>query len=253
MFPGSFLCSIFADLSIQLVMQLFFEENISEHGFYLGPEESKHLVKVLRKSIGDEVYFTNGKGFLYTCKIERMDLKKTVLSVTKKDFQSPDHFYIHLAIAPTKNQDKMEWMAEKITEIGFNEITFIQTENCERSFLKMERIEKKIISACKQSHKTWKPKINPRRNFAELLQDPQFENFEKYIGHMDHENQPDLFRQASKKSSYLVLIGPEGGFSPEELQLATSNRFKACSLGKYRLRTETAGLVAVHSLNLIQD
>jgi 16S rRNA (uracil1498-N3)-methyltransferase len=234
-------------------MQLFFEEHISENGFDLGPEESKHLVKVLRKSIGDQVYFTNGKGFLYTCKIERLDLKKTELSVINKEYHSPDNFYIHLAIAPTKNQDKMEWMVEKITEIGFNEITFIQTENCERSFLKMDRIEKKIISACKQSHKMWKPVVNPRRNFAEILQDPQFENFQRFIGHVDHENQPNLFGQASKKSSYLVLIGPEGDFSPEEIRMAKGNRFKACSLGRYRLRTETAGMVAVHTLNLVQD
>ena len=234
-------------------MQLFFEENISGKKFELGPEESKHLVKVLRKSIGDQVFFTNGKGFLYTCKIDLLDLKKTILSVISEEFHPPDKYHIHLAIAPTKIQEKMELMVEKITEIGFHEITFIHTENCERSYLKMERIEKKIIAACKQSHKTWKPKINARRDFIDILQDPQFETFQKFIGYVDHENQSHLFAQASKNSSYLVLIGPEGDFSPEEILRAKEYGFKACSLGKYRLRTETAGMVAVHTLNLIQD
>lgn len=234
-------------------MQLFFEEHISGKSFDLGPEESKHMVKVLRKSIGDQVFFTNGKGFLYTCKIDLLDLKKTVLSVINEEYYLPDKYHIHLAIAPTKNQEKMELMVEKITEIGFHEITFIHTENCERSNLKMDRIEKKIISACKQSHKTWKPIVNSRRNYADILQDPKFENFQKYIGHVDHENQSHLFMQASKNSSYLVLIGPEGDFSPEEIQDAKGYGFKACSLGKYRLRTETAGMVAVHTLNLVQN
>lgn len=234
-------------------MQLFFDENISGKNFSLGPEESKHLVKVLRKSTGDQVFFTNGKGFLFTCIIDVLGLKKTVLSVINEEYQAPDLYHIHLAIAPTKNQDKMELMVEKITEIGFHEITFIHSENSERSYLKMERIEKKIISACKQSLKTWKPIVNARKDFADILQDPKFDTFQKFIGYVDHENQSHLFSQASKNSTYLVLIGPEGDFSPQEIQAARGYGFKACSLGKYRLRTETAGMVAIHTLNLLQD
>lgn len=234
-------------------MQLFFHEEITENRLGLGPDESRHLVKALRKTTGDQLFCTNGKGILLTCKIDRIDLKKTVLSVIRREYQPPDDHYIHLAIAPTKNQDKMEWMIEKITEIGFHEITFIKTENSERNYLNVDRLEKKVIAACKQSLKTWKPKINTGRTYAEILKDPQFETFQKFIGYVDHKNQTHLMDQAKKKSSYLVLIGPEGDFSPAEIRLAGEHHVRACSLGRYRLRTETAGMVAVHTLNLIQS
>jgi len=232
-------------------MQLFFQENIPQGGFELASEESKHLVKVLRKSLGDTVFFTDGRGVLYTCQIVDINPKKTKLKVLHQEDLPRDDHYIHLAIAPTKNQERMEWMVEKITEIGFHEITFLNTLNTEKNFLKIERLEKKIISACKQSLKTWKPKLNGVQDYSAFVTSPGFENFEKFIGYVDEENQDYLNNQANKGSSYLVLIGPEGDFSAQEIQQALDAGFRPCSLGKSRLRTETAGLVAVNTLNLI--
>lgn len=232
-------------------MQLFFQEDISEGNFELNAEESRHLIKVLRKSVGDTVFFTNGKGGLYTCRIKDLNLKNAKLEVLEvKNLPQDDH-YIHLAIAPTKNQDRLEWMVEKITEIGFHEITFLYTHNTEKNFLKAERLEKKIVAACKQSLKTWKPRINEAAEFPDFIASPQFKDFQKFIGYVDEENKSYLKDLATKNASYLILIGPEGDFSPKEIQLALETGFLPCSLGKSRLRTETAGLVAVNTLNLI--
>src|SRR5680860_1179076 len=130
-------------------MQLFFQEHVSGTSFELDSQESKQLIKVLLKSVGDLVYITNGKGTLFTCKIEELQLKKTKLSILDQKTQPRDNHYIHLAVAPTKSQERMEWMVEKITEIGIHEISFLNTDNSERSYIKIDRLEKKVISACK--------------------------------------------------------------------------------------------------------
>ncbi|WP_215223699.1 16S rRNA (uracil(1498)-N(3))-methyltransferase [Echinicola shivajiensis] len=231
-------------------MQLFFHKDIQDSTIILSPEESKHLAKVLRKSVGDEVHLTDGLGNLYTCKITEINQKKTILSIIEKESTPADPFHIHLAIAPTKNTDRIEWMLEKITEIGFHELSLLKTDHSERSFLKTERLEKKMISACKQSLKTRVPIINPLRTFSDLIQSTQESDTQKFIAYVDENNQNLLFDLAEKKKSYLVLIGPEGDFSEEEIKLAFDNGFKACSLGHSRLRTETAGLAAVHTLSL---
>jgi len=233
-------------------MQLFFQEDMSQNPFGLGPEESKHLVKVLRKSVGDLVYFTDGRGGLFTCRIEEITPKKTLLSISGTQLIPKDDYHIHLAIAPTKNQDRLEWMVEKITEIGCHEITFLKTAHTEKAYLKLDRLEKKIISACKQSLKSWKPTLNNQMDYGDFISSPQIQSFEKFIAYVDEDNQT-LHTQARRASSYLVLIGPEGDFSQDEIQQAFASGFSSCSLGKSRLRTETAGLVAVHTLNLINQ
>lgn len=232
-------------------MQLFYEEEINGDVFTLDPHESNHLGKVLRKNIGDTVLFTNGKGSLFTCQIEDNNPKKCRLKIVEQLFTPMEKSHIHLAIAPTKNMDRMEWMLEKITEIGFNEITFLKTAHIERSRLKLDRLQKKLISACKQSFKTWLPEINPMVDYEKFISDPDFQAHERFIAYVDKDNNRHLMHQASVGQSYLVLIGPEGDFSPGEITLAINNGFKPCSLGKHRLRTETAGLVAVHTLNLL--
>src|SRR5690606_15054087 len=130
------------------------------------------------------------------------------------------------------------WMVEKITEIGFHELTFLNTDNTEKQFIKFERLEKKIISACKQSLKLWKPKLNGLRDYLGFISDPSFTTFQKFIGYVEQENQSHLMDQAAKQAACLVLIGPEGDFSPNEIQQAIAQGFKPCSLGKSRLRTE---------------
>lgn len=233
-------------------MQLFFQEDMSHSRFELDPEESRHLTKVLRKSVGDTVYFTDGKGGLFACRIEEITSKKTLLSVVDKQSIPHEDFRIHLAIAPTKNQDRLEWMVEKITEIGCHEITFLKTSHTEKTYLKLDRLEKKIISACKQSLKSWKPTLNDQVDYAAFINSPQIQDYQKFIAYVDGTNTA-LHTQAKRASSYLVLIGPEGDFSEDEIQQALAHGFSACSLGKSRLRTETAGLVAVHTLNLINS
>jgi len=231
-------------------MQLFFQKDIQQAPITLSPEESRHLTKVLRKSVGDEVHITDGQGILYTCKISRIDPKKTELQILDQKKSDPDPFHIHLAIAPTKNTDRMEWMLEKITEIGFHELSFIRTNNSERSFLKPDRLEKKVIAACKQSLKTNFPVLNPLTSFEELIIQPEYKSYQKFIAYVDENNQRHLFDLAEKNKSYLILIGPEGDFTPKEIMLAFDHGFQACSLGHSRLRTETAGLAAVHALSL---
>ncbi|SHM92148.1 16S rRNA (uracil1498-N3)-methyltransferase [Cyclobacterium lianum] len=232
-------------------MQLFFEANISGESFELEKKESHHLIKVLRKNKGDTVLFTNGKGSFFTCMIEDNNPKKCRLKIIGQDFFPLEEFHIHLAIAPTKNLDRMEWMMEKITEIGFNEITFLKTTHIERNQVNVDRLTKKLVAACKQSQKAWLPVLNEMVDFADFISDQSFATHERFIAYLDKENSKHLFQLASPNQSYLVLVGPEGDFSPGEITLALEKGFRPCSLGKHRLRTETAGLAVVHSLNLL--
>ncbi|SNS19307.1 16S rRNA (uracil1498-N3)-methyltransferase [Belliella buryatensis] len=234
-------------------MQLFFTEHTNENQFTLDAEESKHLIKVLRKTQGDRVHFTNGKGCLYHCVIIDANPKKATIKIEDREFQPEDDYYIHLAISPTKNSDRMEWMIEKLTEIGVHEITFMESEFSERSHLKLERLEKKIIAASKQSLKTWIPKLNSVRPMEELVQDTEFNSYQRFIAYVDKENDRHLFDKAKPDNAYLILIGPEGDFSKQEIQLAFDNHFLPCSLGKSRLRSETAAVAAVHTLQLINN
>ncbi|MCS4433219.1 16S rRNA (uracil(1498)-N(3))-methyltransferase [Aquiflexum gelatinilyticum] len=232
-------------------MQLFFHDNITEDTFHLDQEESKHLIKVLRKNQGDKVVFTDGLGFLYHCIILDANQKKAEIKVVESFFDPEDDYYIHLAICLTKNPDRMEWMIEKITEIGVHEITLMESEHSERSFLKLDRLEKKIVAACKQSLKTRIPKLNPICKMEDLICDKKFDSYQRFIAYVDSENRQHLFEKAKPNSAYIVLIGPEGDFSSHEIDLAFKNFFLPCSLGKSRLRTETAGLTAVHTLQLL--
>jgi len=234
-------------------MQLFFHENISENTFHLDQEESKHLIKVLRKNQGDRVDFTDGQGYLYHCIVLDANQKRAGIKVLERLFDPQDDHYIHLAICPTKNPDRMEWMIEKVTEIGVHEISLMESEHSERSFLKLDRLEKKIIAACKQSLKTRIPKLNPICQMEDLLGNKKFDTYQRFIAYVDRDNVQHLFEKAKPNTAYLILIGPEGDFSPQEIELAYKNFFLPCSLGKSRLRTETAGLVAVHTLQLLNS
>lgn len=232
-------------------MQLFFQENINPPLVTLDPEESKHLTRVLRKKQGDNISLTNGKGMLFECIILEANPAKTVLKVLKTTEVEEEDFYIHLAIASTKSPDRMEWMVEKITEIGFHELTLIESMNSERSFLKTDRLEKKIISACKQSLKYRIPSLNPTQSIQSILKSPKFEEFQKFIAYVDENHQHHLVDLATAKGKYLILVGPEGDFDPSEIKSAFGAGFKPVSLGRSRLRTETAGLAAVEMLQIV--
>ncbi|MBN3584658.1 16S rRNA (uracil(1498)-N(3))-methyltransferase [Algoriphagus aestuarii] len=232
-------------------MQLFFQENITPPIIHLEPEESKHLTRVLRKKQGDTVFVTNGKGELFECTIQEADQRKTTLSVLNTTLVPEEDFHIHLVIAPTKSPDRMEWMIEKITEIGFHEITLIESMNSERSFLKTDRLNKKIIAACKQSLKFRIPTLHSSKKLNEVLDSTSFPDYQKFIAFVDDDHDFHLMDQAIPKGKYLILIGPEGDFDPKEIEKAISKNFIPVSLGKSRLRTETAGLAAVQMLQVL--
>ncbi len=232
-------------------MQLFFQENIEIPLTCLDEEESRHLVKVLRKKEGDLVRLTNGKGQAFEGIISEANPKKTVLKILKTTEVPEDGFHIHLAIAPTKSPDRMEWMVEKISEIGFHEMTLLETMNSERSFLKTDRLYKKMVSACKQSLKFRIPALNPTLKLSGLFRSGDFEGYQKFIAYVDESHEKHLFDLAKPGGKYLILIGPEGDFDPKEIQAAFDNGFQPVSLGKSRLRTETAGLTAIQTLQVL--
>lgn len=232
-------------------MQLFFQEKIGYPITYLDEEESRHLVKVLRKKQGDQVRLTNGNGQVFDCVILDPNQKKTSLKVLTSTEVPKDSFHIHLAIAPTKSPDRMEWMVEKITEVGFHELTLLETMNSERSFLKTERLHKKVISACKQSLKYRIPTLHQTTKLSELIKSKYFEGFQKFIAYVDEDHENHLFDVAKPKGNYLILIGPEGDFDPKEINEAIEAGFQPVSLGKSRLRTETAGLAGVQMLQVL--
>ncbi|EAZ79186.1 16S rRNA (uracil(1498)-N(3))-methyltransferase [Algoriphagus machipongonensis] len=232
-------------------MQLFFQENITPPKITLDPIESKHLTRVLRKREGDIIHVTDGKGSIYECKLVDSNPKKSILQIISSEKVPADDYYIHLAIAPTKSPDRMEWMIEKITEIGFHELTLLSSMNSERSFLKTERLHKKMISACKQSLKFHTPKINQTTDLKEFFNNSDFEDFQKFIAYVDENHDHHLMDVAKPQANYLILIGPEGDFSPQEIEKAFEFNFKPVSLGKSRLRTETAGLAAVQMLQVL--
>ena len=230
-------------------MQLFFTEN-TENEFTISSEESKHITRVLRKKEGDILNFTDGKGSLLIAKITNSDTRKTRVKVIEKIEKEKGHdYYLHIAIAPTKNMDRFEWFLEKATEIGIDEITPIICDRSERKVVKIERCNRIILSAIKQSLKYHKPKLNEAISFTDFTQ----KNFDgsKYIAHCEEGEKIEL-KDRKKEKKILILIGSEGDFSPTEIEKATNNNYRAISLGNSRLRTETAGLFAVTNININQ-
>lgn len=222
-------------------MLLFFQPNISQNHF-LDPEDSRHCVKVLRKTAKDTIHIVDGVGGLYQCEITKANDKKCefVILSAKQNFQQRD-CYLHIAIAPTKNADRLEWFIEKSVEIGIDEISLIQTKHSERKQQKTERLEKIAISGMKQSLKAYLPKINELMPFEKFLKTVQQE--QKFLAHLTDESKP-LVSVLKPKSSYCILVGPEGDFSADEILQAKQEGFQWVTLGNARLRTETAGLVA---------
>lgn len=234
----------------------------------LPEEEAQHCVRVLRLQIGDEIMLMDGQGAFYRAEIVHVHAKKCFYQILEVLKQPKEwNGWLHLAMAPTKNMDRTEWLAEKATEIGFDELTFLNCKNSERKLIKTERIDKILIAAVKQSRKSCKPLLNemmPFRQFVEIV-----ENYEqKFIAHCydeqdvepsaDHPEQdrdmnagkPFLYDVLQPGKKTVVLVGPEGDFSIEEVRYALQHGFLSVSLGKSRLRTETAGLVAVHMMQM---
>ncbi len=233
-------------------MQLFYAPEIKQITYQLPEDESKHAIKVLRLALGDEVCLTDGKGGLYYGIIDDDAPKKTIIRIIEKIEQYGRRNYkLHIAIAPTKNIERIEWFLEKASEIGIDEITPLLCQRSERKQVKEERLTKIILSAVKQSIKAYVPKLNKITPFAEFV---KRENLgEKFITHCESNPKPSLKTQIDKQKEITILIGPEGDFSPEEIALAMDCGFNEVHLGKSRLRTETAGVVACHRVNLFQE
>lgn len=226
-------------------MQLFYAPEITLPRYTLSEEESKHCIRVLRMGCGDELHITDGRGTMYRCKIVDDNVKRCMVEVIDQQNEFEKLPYeLTIGVAPTKNIDRLEWFLEKATEVGISAVYPLLCEHSERKEIKHEREERVITSAVKQSLKAYHPTLHPMTTFRQLAAMP-FDG-DKYIAHCNSEfgEREYLGRLIKKGGNILILIGPEGDFSPEEINFALQNGFKAISLGKERLRTETAALVA---------
>ncbi|WP_085536228.1 16S rRNA (uracil(1498)-N(3))-methyltransferase [Massilibacteroides vaginae] len=232
-------------------MQLFYTPDIHSNP-ELPEDEARHCIRVLRLGEGEEINLTDGKGSFYKAIIEQANPKHCLISI-KETIQQPAlwPFQLHIAVAPTKNIDRMEWFAEKATEIGIDAITCLNCRYSERKELKKERVEKILISAMKQSLKATLPKLTGMTDFKAFIKQP-FEG-KKFIAHCEEGEKPLLKQVCQPGDNVLILIGPEGDFSPEEIKLANEAGFTAISLGESRLRTETAALVACQTVHFINQ
>lgn len=220
--------------------------------FELPETESQHCIRVLRKQPGDEIFITDGKGHFFSATIADPHPKHCKVNIVETQKQnSLWENRIEIALAPTKNMDRTEWFAEKATEIGINKISFLKTRYSERKELKTERIQKILISAMKQSEKAILPEIQAMTDFKQFVQ--QDFNGQKFIAHCYQGEKPLLSQAYQKGQNVLILIGPEGDFSEEEVSLALANGFQAISLGESRLRTETAALTACQTIHIVSQ
>ena len=230
----------------------FYSNQIFNDKIILHEEEAHHAIKVLRKNIGDEIIVVDGNGGYYKTTIVNNDINNCKLSIKEYETEhgKSDH-YIHIAIVPPKSHDRSEWFIEKAVEIGINEISFIQSQYSERNNIKLDRIRKRMISSMKQSLKAYLPKLNDIIQFDEFINNN--DNTYKYLGYLGAQPSALLQNIAIPSSDYCVLIGPEGDFSEIEAKIAQDRNFINISLGKSRLRTETAGMAACHILNIINS
>lgn len=229
-------------------MIIYYSTNISDSTIKLTDDDHRHCSKVTRRSIGDEVYVTDGKGGLYTCQIDKISRNETELKILNTDIQDKPKCQLAIAIAPTKNNSRLEWFLEKATEIGISDIYPILCTRGEKPRLKAERLQKIIISAVKQSKNLHTPILHPLNTVSELLKAlPQYDL--KAVAHcLDVEQH--LSKYIDKEyPRILVAIGPEGDFTESELELFNEHHFVEINLGKSRLRTETAGVVAASIVN----
>lgn len=232
-------------------MHLFYTPDIATTP-ELPQDEAAHAIRVLRLAEGSEVMLTDGKGSFYRAEIDMISGKRCYVRIVETI--TPDPLWrghLHLAMAPTKNMDRIEWFAEKATEIGFDELTFLDCRFSERRVVKTERVEKILVSAMKQSFKPTLPMLNGMTPFDKFVSQP-FEG-QKFIAHCYEGEKEALLQALQPGENALVLIGPEGDFSPEEVQKAMTYGFRPITLGRSRLRTETAALVAVHMMNIVNS
>ena len=234
-------------------MQLFYNSSINENStsFVFDKEESKHIIKVLRKKDGDILFVTNGLGYLFKTAITLASDSKCNVSILSFEKIAPSPHPLHLAVAPTKMNDRYEWFLEKATEIGIQEITPIICDRSERKVINKERFEKIILTAMKQCNTCYLPKLNEAISFKDFIK--QEHDGSLLIAHCEETDKKSLKSVLKKNTKTTLLIGPEGDFSEKEIETALANNFIAVTLGKTRLRTETAAVVACHSVAFFNE
>ncbi|MCG8579087.1 MAG: 16S rRNA (uracil(1498)-N(3))-methyltransferase [Bacteroidales bacterium] len=230
-------------------MELFFDPAFNGQGI-LSESESKHCINVLRHKVGDTITVADGKGHYYKCEIINAHPKKCELTLVEKQSFPESKFRIHMAVAPTKSIDRFEWMIEKAMELGISEITPLLCHHSERKKVRTDRIERVVVAAMKQSLKAHLPKINELTPFDEFI---TRKHSNGYIAHCYNSEKSPLKNIYTTESDCTLCIGPEGDFSIEEVELAEKAGFKPVSLGNSRLRTETAGVIACHTIHLLND
>jgi len=234
-------------------MQLFYNPNINEttESFSFDKEESKHIIKVLRKKDTDILFVTNGLGLLFKTEITLASDNKCTVKILSFEKAAPSKFHLHLAVAPTKMNDRYEWFLEKATEIGIQEITPIICDRSERKVINSERFDKILLTAMKQSNVLFLPKLNKAVSFKEFLNKKN--DGLQLIAHCEETDKKSLKSVLKPNENVTLLIGPEGDFSEKEIALALENNFIPVSLGNTRLRTETAAIVACHSVVFVNE
>lgn len=233
-------------------MNLFYTPDITPGIYSLNEEESRHCKTVLRLKNGDIVHLTDGAGTLYECRILDSQNKRVAVEVvSQQENFGKRNYHLHLAVAPTKNIERFEWFLEKATEIGVDEITPLICEHSERRQLRIDRLEKIITSAVKQSLKAYHPVLNDLVDFKKFIKEPN--SGQRLIAHLD-ENNPILLQHVyQKNAASIILIGPEGDFSSEEISLSQNYGYHCVSLGNGRFRTETAAVLACHSIYFLNQ
>ena len=235
-------------------MQLFFHPEVSENDqeVRFSRDESKHIVKVLRKREGDKLHLTNGKGWIFETEITLAEQNNCSAKILVSEKEPPAPYHLHLAVAPTKMNDRYEWFLEKATEIGVQEITPVICKHSERKVVKIQRFQRVIQSALKQSLHLRVPVLNEPMSFKEFLEKDH--PGRKFIAHCEESSPRNLLSRTLKKGiSATILIGPEGDFSAHEIKLAMAAGWEPVSLGNSRLRTETAAVVACHTAALLNE
>lgn len=235
-------------------MQLFYAPDLIRGIHILPQEESHHCIHVLRHKQGDTIHIIDGVGHFYRAVITNAHLKQCafeIQEITPSD-QEPA-VNIHIAVAPTKNIDRWEWMLEKTTELGVSQITPLMTKRTERQHLRTDRLQKIIVAATKQSIKASIPLLHPLTDYTRFISEQALQpNQQKLIAVIDRNNK-HLWQVYSKGEHVVLLIGPEGDFTPDEMELAYQNKFEPVSLGRSRLRTETATIAACHIVNVLNE
>ena len=233
-------------------MHIFYTPELSGSQYTLDETESKHCVRVLRLEKGDQIILVDGRGGYFTAEITDPNPKRCSVKIIRSELNfGLRKFQVHMAIAPTKNIERIEWFLEKATEIGLDRVIPLLCRHSERKEIKAERLEKVMVSAMKQSLKAYLPRLDELTKFKDLISQP-FDG-QKFIAHCEEQHRDLLKNLVVPNQNYLILIGPEGDFSSEEIEMALSAGFRPVSLGNSRLRTETAGLVACHTFNLLNE